>query len=101
VVACSRIWRERRPEFEVSKILQVLAKEQRTIGDSGLEDWWLSSRLGRLEGARMPNASVSQTFSVESVWDEKPLGYHIGWLGVHHEQVSAIWGDDPYLAGGY
>lgn len=74
----------------VSKILQVLEKEQRTIGDSGLEDWWLTSRIMRLEGAKMPHANVSKTFSVESVWDEKPLGYHIGWLGVHHEQVSLI-----------
>jgi len=73
---------------KVSKILQVLAKEQRIIGDTGLEDWWLSSRIVRLEGAKMPHANVSKTFSVESVWDEKPLGYHIGWLGVHHEQVN-------------
>jgi hypothetical protein len=75
---------------KVSRVLQVLAKEQRTIGDSGLEDWWLSSRLVGLKGARMPHASVSKTFSVESVWDERPLGYHIGWLGVHHKQVSAL-----------
>jgi hypothetical protein len=75
---------------KVSKILQVLAKDNRTIGDTGLEDWWLSSRMVRLEGAKMPNANISKTFSVESVWHDKPLGYHIGWLGVHHEQVSLI-----------
>jgi hypothetical protein len=38
-------------------------------------------------GAKMANASVSKTFSVESVWDPSPLGYHVGWLGVHHEQI--------------
>ena len=75
---------------KVSRILKVLEKEQREKGDSGLEDWWLSSRLMQLEDARTPNANVSKKFSVESVWDEKPLGYHIGWLGVHHEQVSVV-----------
>jgi hypothetical protein len=77
---------------KVSRILKVLEKEQREKGNpgAGFEDWWLSSRLMQLEGARTPNANVSKKFSVESVWDEKPLGYHIGWLGVHHEQVSVV-----------
>lgn len=73
---------------KVSKILEVLGKERRRAGDSQLEDLWLSNRLNGLKGARMPNATVSKTFSVESVWDESPLGYHVGWLGVHHEQVG-------------
>ena len=72
---------------KVSKIIKVLGKEKRKIGDGALEDLWLSDRLNRLKGKKMPNATVSKTFSVESVWDEKPLGYHVGWLGVHHEQV--------------
>ena len=72
----------------VSKILQVLDEETRPPGDSALEDLWLTTRINNLKGARMPYANVSKTFSVESVWDEQPLGYHIGWLGVHHEQVS-------------
>jgi hypothetical protein len=73
---------------KVSKVLEVLEGERRTVGDGALEDLWLSSRLNGLEGARIPNATVSKTFSVESVWDDMPLGYHIGWLGVHHEQVK-------------
>jgi hypothetical protein len=44
----------------------------------------------KLEGAKLPHAKVSKTFSVEGVWDEKPLGYHVGWLGVHHGQVSVL-----------
>jgi hypothetical protein len=75
---------------KVSKILQVLEAEQREHGDRALEDQWLVDRLQRLPGAHMPNASVAKHFSVESVWDEKPLGYDIGWLEVHHEQ---IWGN--------
>jgi hypothetical protein len=75
---------------KVSKILQVLRKEKRTNGDGALEDLWLSDRINALKGANMPNATMSKTFSVESVWDEKPLGYHVGWLGVHHPQVRTI-----------
>ena len=71
---------------KVSKILEVLERERRVEGDGALEDLWLSSRLNGLPGARLPNANISKTFSVESVWDESPLRYHIGWLGVHHEQ---------------
>jgi hypothetical protein len=73
---------------KVSKIIKVLEKEKRTVGDGALEDLWLSTRLMQLEEARLPNATISKTFSVESVWDDTPLGYHVGWLGVHHEQVS-------------
>jgi len=55
--------------------------------DGELEDLWLSRRLAELDGSVMANATVSKGFSVESVWDDRPLGYHVGWLGVHHEQV--------------
>jgi hypothetical protein len=72
---------------KVSKIIKILEKQKRKIGDGALEDLWLSSRLNELPGKRMPNATISKTFSVESVWDDTPLGYHVGWLGVHHEQV--------------
>jgi len=82
---------------KVSKILKVLESEKREVGDSGLEDWWLSSRINALEGSKMPHADVSKTFSVESVWDDSPLGYHIGWLGVHHEQVRFSVFDIPSI----
>ena len=72
---------------KVSKILQVLEKEERKHGDGELEDLWLSNRLNDLPGSHMAAVDVSKTFSVESVWDEAPLGYHIGWMGVHHPQV--------------
>lgn len=73
---------------KVSRILKVLGRQKRRKGDGALEDLWLAERLKRLEGHHMPNATISKRFSVESVWDDRPLGYHIGWLGVHHEQVS-------------
>jgi hypothetical protein len=75
----------------VSKILHVLSTQTRQYNDGALEDLWLTDRLKDLEGAHMPNATISKSFSVESVWDKQPLGYHVGWLGVHHEQ---IWDED-------
>jgi hypothetical protein len=79
---------------KVSKILQVLEKAKRKIGDGALEDLWLTNHLHSLPNSHMPIANISKTFSVESVWDDTPLGYHIGWLGVHHEQ---IWDDQKQV----
>lgn len=75
---------------KVSKILAVLDRKIRPGYDGAMEDAWLTDRIVKLEGSHMPDASVSKTFSVESVWDDRPLGYHIGWLGAHHEQVSLL-----------
>lgn len=79
---------------KVSKILEVLKQQKRQDGDGALEDLWLSERIFSLTGSKMPNANISKTFSVESVWDDRPLGYHVGWLGVHHEQ---IWDDQSQV----
>lgn len=75
----------------VSKILDVLVTKTRSIGNGALEDLWLSTRLKEMPGAVNANGSISKTFSVETVWDDHPLGYHVGWLGAHHGQVS-VWG---------
>ncbi len=72
----------------VSRILEVLQHQKREENDEALEDLWLTEKLHSLEGSHMPNATISKTFSVESVWDDTPLGYHVGWLGAHHEQVG-------------
>ncbi|XMA19336.1 hypothetical protein WAI453_012127 [Rhynchosporium graminicola] len=72
---------------KVSKIIEVLSNNTRRHGDGALEDLWMVQKLHGLSGNHMPAANVSKTFSVESVWDEKPLGYHVGWMGVHHEQI--------------
>lgn len=79
---------------KVSKIVEVLTNKKRRVGDGALEDLWLTNNLHALPDNHMPNAAISKTFSVESVWDDAPLGYHIGWLGVHHEQ---IWDDESQV----
>lgn len=83
---------------KVSRILEVLDKQKRQKGSGELEDLWLSNRLAKLPEPQKAVANVSKTFSVESVWDDAPLGYHIGWLGVHHEQVRFI---DSILSGDF
>ncbi len=75
----------------VSKILEVLKTQSRKHGEGVYEDAWLATKLHELPGSNLPNATISKTFSVESVWDEQPLGYHVGWLGVHHGQVRSPW----------
>lgn len=72
----------------ISRILRAIReKGPRQHGDGALEDLWLTSKMREFEDWHMPNVTVSKRFSVESVWDDRPLGYHIGWLGVHHEQI--------------
>lgn len=72
----------------VSRILKAIEKAgRRPHNDGALEDLWLVNKMHELDGWHMPNADISKHFSVESVWDDRPLGYHIGWLGVHHEQI--------------
>jgi len=66
---------------KVSSIIKVLEKEKRKDSDPLLEDWWLCRRLEKLDGANMPDKDTQAAFSVESVWHDRPLGYHIGWLG--------------------
>lgn len=78
----------------VSKVLAVLRRQRRPYMDGALEDLWLTDQLKKLNGSHLPNATISKSFSVESVWDDRPLGYHVGWLGVHHGQ---IWDDEKQV----
>ena len=41
----------------------MLTRERRIEGDGELEDLWLSSRLNRLPGVKLPNANISQVES--------------------------------------
>jgi len=45
------------------------------------EDQWFYQKMKALEGqgkpaARLPSVDVAKTFSVETIWYDKPLGYH-------------------------
>lgn len=65
----------------VSRIVQVLQFQNRRPNTLELEDFWLIQRIGVLPGARMANTTMESRFSVEQVWSNEPMGYHMGWSG--------------------
>lgn len=70
-----------------------------------MEDLWLIQRIGILPGARMANGTTESRFSVEHVWADEPMGYHLGWSGTHlsakvwndREQRERIWNWCPEI----
>lgn len=68
----------------VPSIVKVLEKETRPAGISIWEDRWFADKLDKL-----PPASITRTFSVESVYYERPLGYHLRGSGALLDPV--IW----------
>ncbi|KAF3915555.1 hypothetical protein ABW21_db0205259 [Orbilia brochopaga] len=62
---------------KISKIRQVLQFQQRAPKTEP-DDAWLISRMGVLPGANMAAPSQEAEFSVEKIWHQSPMGYHIG-----------------------
>jgi len=56
----------------IPSIVQVLQNDARKANASEWEDRWLCDRLSNIAPAK-----VAQTFSVESMYYERPLGYHL------------------------
>ncbi|KAH8154717.1 uncharacterized protein LAJ45_01248 [Morchella importuna] len=73
----------------VSRILQILRTQRRYAHHREMEDMWLVRRIGTLPGARMANGSTEAGFSVEGVWAEEPMGYHLGGSGA--VMPLAVW----------
>ncbi|KAL7267747.1 hypothetical protein RUND412_009651 [Rhizina undulata] len=73
----------------LSRIIQVLKTEKREPHTS-LEDLWLVQRIGLLPGVNMANGSQESHFSVEAVWQDEPMGYHMGWSGAR--LPDDVWG---------
>ena len=61
---------------KVSSIKRVLGFQAR-LNDGGAEDRWLSTRIGLLPGSKMANATQEAEFSVDRVYHEQPMGYHV------------------------
>ncbi|KAI4596505.1 hypothetical protein KJ359_005259 [Pestalotiopsis sp. 9143b] len=45
-------------------------------GHFQFEDQWLYTRMAEGEGARLPPEDVARSFAVETVWQDRPLGFH-------------------------
>lgn len=59
---------------KVSSIIKVLKQEERKKGDSELEDLWLCNRLKNLPDIHMADGTTESHFSVEAVWQDRPMG---------------------------
>ncbi|KAL1847218.1 hypothetical protein Daus18300_014012 [Diaporthe australafricana] len=56
------------------------------------EDQWLYMKL-KERGARLPDQEVAMTFAVETVYYDKPLGYHqpFRWLTAYQKKAAMEW----------
>jgi hypothetical protein len=57
-----------RSEYEKSDNKQLQSVE--------FEDQWFYAKMKKMPIAKLPSQDVAKTFSVETVWYDKPLGYH-------------------------
>ena len=53
------------------------------------EDQWMAARVGLLPGANMASPELEREFAVESLWYERPMGYHLNPAGLRGE----VWDD--------
>ncbi|KAI9746429.1 MAG: hypothetical protein M1818_000142 [Claussenomyces sp. TS43310] len=60
----------------ISAVRQVLAFQQRT-NNSDPEDEWFGKRIAILPGLKVATGEQEEHFSVEEVWHEQPMGYHV------------------------
>ncbi|KAJ6264990.1 hypothetical protein Dda_1145 [Drechslerella dactyloides] len=80
---------------KISRIRQVLSFQQR-LPDSESDDAWLISRLGLLPGANMATPDQEAEFSVENIWHQSPMGYHVG-----RRLSDDVWGNETHRKGVY
>ena len=74
---------------KVSKLREVLSFQKR-VDNTEMEDTWFTSRLGLVPSAKNANASIAGTFSVEDVWYEEPMGYHVN-PGLNQKSSPDVW----------
>ncbi len=60
----------------ISSVRQILNFQSR-YNDTEPEDEWFGKRITVLPGARVASGAEEDHFSVESVWHEKPMGFHV------------------------
>jgi hypothetical protein len=60
----------------ISAVRKILGFQSR-YNDTEPEDEWFGKRITVLPGAKVANGAQEDHFSVESVWHDKPMGYHV------------------------
>lgn len=58
--------------------LEIRATEHEGSRESKVEaeDKWFYRKMKGMPGVKLPSVEVARTFAVESMWGEKPLGFH-------------------------
>ncbi|KAL2067869.1 hypothetical protein VTL71DRAFT_15967 [Oculimacula yallundae] len=60
----------------ISTVRKILGFQSR-YNDTEPEDEWFGKRITVLPGAKVANGKQEDHFSVEDVWHEKPMGFHV------------------------
>lgn len=60
----------------IPDVRRVLAFQSR-YNDTDPEDEWFGKRIPVLPGAKVATGKEENQFSVEEVWHENPMGYHV------------------------
>ena len=60
----------------ISSVRKILGFQSR-YNDTEPEDEWFGKRITVLPGAKVANGAQEEHFSVEAVWHERPMGYHV------------------------
>jgi hypothetical protein len=60
----------------ISSVRQILGFQSR-YNDTEPEDEWFGKRITLLPGAKVASGAQEDHFSVEDVYHEKPMGYHV------------------------
>ena len=76
----------------MSAVREVLSFQAR-IEDGEDEDKWLSKRIGLLPGSNNANSDVEARFSVESLWQDKPMGYVVPVGDLRPGSGNEVWDD--------
>ncbi|KAG9233140.1 hypothetical protein BJ875DRAFT_464991 [Amylocarpus encephaloides] len=68
---------------------QVERHGDHSEGNVDYEDQWFCKKIREFPGSHLPDPDVAMKFSVETIWYEKPLGYHQPnmWQGDHMAEI--------------
>jgi hypothetical protein len=69
-------------------VKQILSFQSR-FNDTYPEDEWFGARVSVLPGAKVANGDEEAHFSVEDIWHETPMGYHVRDGGTY--LADAVW----------
>lgn len=61
----------------LSSVRKILSFQSR-YNDTEPEDEWFGKRITVLPGAKVASGAEEDHFSVEHVWHDKPMGFHVG-----------------------